>query len=177
MKNTSHKRVPRILKINRVEKKKLRISALFNTGENRILDFNHILKNIWKVKKSDFAYPLLNPDVFAKVSMGPYTIEWKNVRWRMKNLQGKMAWTWLDLAGDTLYELSEPDVEMEFSIGEIFKKARLAAKLTQDQVAKLAGTSRTYITKIENGTQDIELMTLKKLVEAGLNKQLRISIW
>lgn len=94
----------------------------------------------------------------------------------MKDIHGRMSYTWLDFGGDTLYELSEPDEAMTFSIGDIFKKARLAAKLTQDQVAKLAGTSRTYITKIENGTQDIELMTLKKLVEAGLNKELRISI-
>jgi transcriptional regulator with XRE-family HTH domain len=46
----------------------------------------------------------------------------------------------------------------------------------QDKVAELSGTSRTYITKLENDGSDVEIKTLKKLVEAGLNKHLSISI-
>ena len=43
-------------------------------------------------------------------------------------------------------------------------------------MAELSGTSRTYITRLENDKQDIEIMTLKKIVEAGLNRHLSISI-
>lgn len=52
----------------------------------------------------------------------------------------------------------------------------MKAKKSQEQVAELAGTSRTYITRLENNKQDVDIMTLKKLIEAGLNKHLRISI-
>jgi len=52
----------------------------------------------------------------------------------------------------------------------------MAAKLSQAEVAELSGTSRTYITKLENDGSDVELMTLKKIVEAGLNKRLKILI-
>jgi transcriptional regulator with XRE-family HTH domain len=62
------------------------------------------------------------------------------------------------------------------SIGEMFRKWRLEAKLTQDEVAIKSGTSRTYITKLENGTQDIELDTLYRIVEGGLNKKLVLSV-
>jgi transcriptional regulator with XRE-family HTH domain len=52
----------------------------------------------------------------------------------------------------------------------------MAAQLTQDEVAHKAGTSRTYISKLENDTQAIELKTLSKIVEASLGKRLVISI-
>ena len=55
-------------------------------------------------------------------------------------------------------------------------RGQQAHTTTQEEVAELSGTSRTYITKLENDKQDIEIMTLKKIVEAGLNKQLNISI-
>ena len=43
-------------------------------------------------------------------------------------------------------------------------------------MAERSGTSRTYITRLENDKQDVEMMTLKKIVEAGLNKRLSIAI-
>jgi transcriptional regulator with XRE-family HTH domain len=50
------------------------------------------------------------------------------------------------------------------------------SKLSQEKVAELSGISRTYITKLENGKQDVEVRTLKKIVEAGLDKHLTILI-
>lgn len=80
------------------------------------------------------------------------------------------------LGADTLYNLSETDEQLSIPIGSLLKNARLSASLSQNDVALLSGTSRTYITRLENGRQDIEMMTLKKIVEAGLNKHLSISI-
>jgi len=48
MENKIAKRLPKILKINRIEKNKLSVSVLFSDGEDRILDFNEILKKNWK---------------------------------------------------------------------------------------------------------------------------------
>ena len=66
-KKYNSKRLPKILKINRIEKNKLRISVLFSDGSNRILDFDKILNKVWKVKKSDPEYVLLNPKEFDNV--------------------------------------------------------------------------------------------------------------
>jgi DNA-binding XRE family transcriptional regulator len=168
----SSRSIPRILRINRIDKKKLLVSVLFSTGENRLLDFNHILKHVWQVKKSDLDYPLLTPDIFAKMKLEGQTLQWKYMKSNSKSAREHE----FGVGSDTLYELSEPDHQRNLMIGKMFKEARLKAGKTQEEVAVLSGTSRTYITRLESDKQDIELMTLKKLIEAGLNMRLRVSI-
>ncbi|MDF2455409.1 MAG: hypothetical protein K0R51_1402 [Cytophagaceae bacterium] len=176
MEKKSLKRIPKILKINRVNKAKLSLSVLFSTGEDRILSFDRILKTEWKVTKADPEYKLLTPDEFAKVKLVNHTLSWANIELKLTEKDGKKRKVAYEIGSDTLYALSEADEKRSLSIGSLFKKARLAANLSQEQVAALSGTSRTYITKLENDKQDIELMTLKKIVEAGLNKQLKVLI-
>jgi transcriptional regulator with XRE-family HTH domain len=72
--------------------------------------------------------------------------------------------------------LSTEDTERTQSIGALFRSWRIAARLTQDEVAQKAGTSRTYISKLENDSQAIELKTLSKIVEASLGKRLILSL-
>jgi len=176
MENKTHKRLPKILKINRIDKKQLSISVLFSNGEDRILDFNKIFKSDWKVTKSDPEYKLMNPAEFEKVKIVNHTLSWDNADLFITGFDGKKKKVPYEVGADTLYDLSEVDEKLNISIGSLFRKARLAARLTQEQVAELAGTSRTYITKLENDGGDVEIMTLKKIVEAGLNKHLTISI-
>lgn len=176
MENKNYKRLPKILKINRIEKSKLRISVLFSDGEDRILDFNEILKKNWKVTKEDPEYKLLTPVEFAKVKIVNYTLSWDNVDIHITGVNGKKTNVPFEVGADTLYSLSTADEKRSISIGSLFKSARLAANLSQEKVAELAGTSRTYITKLESNNHDMEIMTLKKIVEAGLNKHLNISI-
>ena len=170
------RRIPKILRINRIEKSKLRLFVLFSTGEDRVLDFNRIFREEWAVKKSDPEYFLFDPKEFGKVSLSNHTLCWTNLEILITNLNGGKQKVPYSIGADTLYDLSEGDEKLHISIGSIFKKARLEANLSQEQVALLAGTSRTYITKLESDRADIELMTLKKLVEAGLNRSLEISI-
>ena len=40
----------------------------------------------------------------------------------------------------------------------------------------MSGTTRYYISRIENERSDIEVATLRKIVEIGLGKHLEISI-
>ncbi len=176
MENKTHKRLNKILRINRIDKKKLCVSILFSNGEDRILDFENILKKEWKVTKADPEYKLLNPVEFAKVKLERHTLSWSNIEFNIKGLDGKKTKAPFEVDADTLFELSELDPQLTISIGSILWKARLAAKLTQHEVAVLSGTSRTYITRLESDKQEIEIMTLKKIVEAGLNKHLTISI-
>jgi DNA-binding XRE family transcriptional regulator len=176
MKSIKSKRIPKILRINNIDKKNLRVSVLFSNGEDRILDFKKILNDIWKVKKKDSEFKLLDPKEFAKVKVANYTLSWDNIDVYINGFENKKTKIPYQIGADTLFELSEIDASLNISIGELFKKARLKANKSQEQVAESAGTSRTYITRLENNKQDVEIMTLKKLIEAGLNKHLRISI-
>lgn len=46
--------------------------------------------------------------------------------------------------------------------------------LTQQELTLMSGTSRTYISRIENDKSDIEIGTLRKIIETGLGKNLDI---
>jgi transcriptional regulator with XRE-family HTH domain len=61
-------------------------------------------------------------------------------------------------------------------IGKMIKENRLKSGLTQQELALKSGTTRTYISRIENERSDIELGTLKKIIESGLGKKIEISI-
>ena len=170
------KRLPKILKINYVDAKNLTISVLYGSGEDRLLNFKHIFKQEWKLNKKDPEYLLLEPKEFAKVQLENHTLSWPNVPSLISGKDGKKIKVPFQVGADTLYELSEADESSAIKIGLILKNARLAAKLSQQEVAVISGTSRTYITRLESGKQDVEVMTLKKIVEAGLNKHLMILI-
>ena len=80
-----------------------------------------------------------------------------------------------DLDPLVLYDMSKKDMSRSLLIGLKIKQARKDLGLTQVQLAQKSGTSKHYISRIENEKSDIELMTLKKIVE-GLGKRLQITI-
>lgn len=63
-----------------------------------------------------------------------------------------------------------------FILGELLKEEREKANLTQAEMAEKTGTKKSYISRIENGRADIQLSTLYRLVEQGLNRKLELSI-
>ncbi len=63
-----------------------------------------------------------------------------------------------------------------FILGELLKEERAKAHLTQAELAEKTGTKKSYISRIENGRADIQLSTLYKLIEQGLNKKLELAI-
>lgn len=81
-----------------------------------------------------------------------------------------------DLDPLVLYQHSIPDEERNIIVGLSIKQARIEAGLTQEELAEKSGTSKHYISRLENNKSDIELMTLKKIVEAGLGRHLKIQI-
>ncbi len=62
-----------------------------------------------------------------------------------------------------------------FIVSEMLKEARKEAKLTQEQLAEKTGTKKSYISKIENGKGNINLSTLIKIFEVGLNKRIGLT--
>lgn len=63
-----------------------------------------------------------------------------------------------------------------FILGELLKEEREKANLTQAEMAERTGTKKSYISRIENGKADIQLSTLYRLIEQGLNRKLELSI-
>ncbi|MBS7787877.1 helix-turn-helix transcriptional regulator [Flavobacterium sp. CYK-55] len=62
-----------------------------------------------------------------------------------------------------------------FIISEMLKEARKDANLTQEQLAERAGTKKSYISKIENAKGNIQLSTLIRIFEIGLNKRVGLT--
>lgn len=62
-----------------------------------------------------------------------------------------------------------------FIISEMLKNARKEAKITQEQLAEKTGTKKSYISRIENGKGNIQLSTLIRIFELGLNKRIGLT--
>lgn len=69
----------------------------------------------------------------------------------------------------------EQKAELYF-IAELIKEKRKEANLTQRQLAERLNVNRTYISKIERAVGDIQLSTLRKIVEVGLGGTLHIEV-
>jgi ribosome-binding protein aMBF1 (putative translation factor) len=63
-----------------------------------------------------------------------------------------------------------------FKIGALIHEARIEKGLTQEELAEKIGTTKSYISKIENNVKEVRLSTLHKIVELGLGGQLQLSI-
>ncbi len=145
-------------------------------GESRVLDFEKIFKQ-WNVTENDFEYPLLDEKEFKKVKLRNYTLSWPNIEIKIKGENGENLTLPYEIGSDVLYQLSEEIKEpSKYRYGRLIRSARLKAGLTQEQLAMRSGTTRFYISRIENDKADLEMSTFRKIVEAGLGKKLKLMI-
>ena len=63
-----------------------------------------------------------------------------------------------------------------FKLGVLIQQARLNKGLTQEQVAELSGTNKSYISKVEKDLKDVRFSTLQRIITDGLGGQLQVSI-
>ena len=63
-----------------------------------------------------------------------------------------------------------------FKIGALIHEARIEKGMTQEQLAKKVGTTKSYISKIENNIKEVRISTLQKIVQLGLGGRLELSI-
>ncbi|NND05250.1 MAG: helix-turn-helix transcriptional regulator [Saprospiraceae bacterium] len=63
-----------------------------------------------------------------------------------------------------------------FKIGVLLQEARLKKGMTQQELADKVGTTKSYISKIENNVKEARLSTLQKIVELGFGGQVELSI-
>jgi DNA-binding XRE family transcriptional regulator len=59
-----------------------------------------------------------------------------------------------------------------FKIGAMLQGLRKEQGMTQEQLAVKCGTTKTYISRIENDASDIRLSTLMRIIRQGFGKHL-----
>lgn len=63
-----------------------------------------------------------------------------------------------------------------FKLGVMLQEMRKEQGLTQEQLAMKCGTTKTYISRIENNASDIRLSTLMRIFREGFGKHLKLSV-
>lgn len=63
-----------------------------------------------------------------------------------------------------------------FKLGALIQEARKSKNLTQQQLADKVGTTKSYISRIENDASDIRLSTLMRIIREGLDGSLELSL-
>ena len=77
--------------------------------------------------------------------------------------------------GSTKREAYEQEFEA-FKLGVLIQEMREKQNLTQEQLAEKCGTTKSYISRIENNASDIRLSTLMRIVQQGLGGHLKLSV-
>jgi|SRR5665648_171716 len=63
-----------------------------------------------------------------------------------------------------------------FKIGALIYNARIEKGMTQEELAEKVGTTKSYISKIENNIKEARISTLQKIVELGFGGHLELYI-
>ena len=63
-----------------------------------------------------------------------------------------------------------------FKLGVMLQELRKENGMTQTQLANKCGTTKTYISRIENNASDIRLSTLMRIIREGFGGHLRLSL-
>lgn len=100
----------------------------------------------------------------------------------MKNKKENNLLAWSDhldnkygKTGTTARDQYEEGFEA-FKIGVLIQEARKQRHLTQEELAIKSGTTKNYISRIENNASDIRLSTLMRIIREGLGGHLKLSL-
>lgn len=63
-----------------------------------------------------------------------------------------------------------------FKIGALIHATRVELGMTQEQLADKVGTTKSYISKIENNLKEARISTLQKIIELGFGGRLELNI-
>ena len=63
-----------------------------------------------------------------------------------------------------------------FRLGVMLQEMRKNQGMTQEQLAQKCGTTKTYISRIENNASDIRLSTLMRIIREGLGGHLKLNV-
>ena len=100
----------------------------------------------------------------------------------MKNKKNNRLTSWDDHLDQKYGKIGTPsrdkyEQEFEaFKLGVMLQDMRKQQKMTQEQLAKKCGTTKTYISRIENDASDIRLSTLMRIIQEGLGGHLKLTV-
>ncbi|MDZ4679335.1 MAG: helix-turn-helix transcriptional regulator [Saprospiraceae bacterium] len=154
-----------------------KITLLWNTSEIRALDFAQLC-NQWEADGDSKMAALRDWETFKQVTLSENrTLCWPNVLVSF-SFKGEASTTSpLELDALELYRQSTLVKKTEsVNVGAMLRKARENAGLSQADVALKSGTTRNYISRIENDKSDIQLETLQKIVELGIGGEIVLQI-
>ena len=63
-----------------------------------------------------------------------------------------------------------------FKLGVLIQEARKKRHLTQEELALKVGTTKNYISRVENDASDIRLSTLMRIITDGLGGHLKLTL-
>lgn len=63
-----------------------------------------------------------------------------------------------------------------FKLGVMLQELRKEKGMTQKELAEKCGTTKNYISRIENNASDIRLSTLMRIINEGFGGHLKLSI-
>lgn len=63
-----------------------------------------------------------------------------------------------------------------FKLGVMIQELRKEKGLTQEELAQKCGTTKNYISRIENNASDIRLSTLMRIIREGLGGHLQLRV-
>ncbi len=98
----------------------------------------------------------------------------------MKNQKNKNLVSWDDHLNQKYGKIGTPsrdkyEQEFEaFKLGVLIQEARKKRRLTQEELALKVGTTKNYISRIENNASDIRLSTLMRIITDGLGGHLKL---
>jgi len=166
--------IKRIIKIHQVDG--YLVYCLFNNGQSRVIDFAQVFRQ-WGVQAGNREYPLATDLLaFQHIELLDGTFVWRNIAVNSTDESGNAVVYPYDVDPIVMYEMSQPDPTRQLQLGLLIKQVRKDLGLTQEQLAQKSGTTKHYISKIENDKSGIELSTLARIIEGGLGKRLQIEI-
>ncbi len=77
--------------------------------------------------------------------------------------------------GTEIREKYEEEFEA-FKLGVMIQELRKEKGLTQEELAQKCGTTKNYISRIENNASDIRLSTLMRIIREGLGGHLSLRV-
>ena len=168
------KPLPKIARI--IEVKPFKITLLWNTSEIRVLDFAPLFEQ-WEAEGDSKMAALRDWETFKQITVSENrTLCWPNVPVSF-TFKGETRTSPLELDTLELYRQSTLVKKTEpVNVGVMLREAREAAGLSQADVALKSGTTRNYISRIENDKSDIQLETLQKIVELGIGGEIIVQI-
>jgi len=63
-----------------------------------------------------------------------------------------------------------------FKLGVMLQDLRTKEGMTQEELANKCGTTKSYISRIENNASDIRLSTIMRIFREGFAKQIKLSV-